>query len=136
MSNELSMRVSMDAIHPISPPRDSHGQMQAVTPAERDVNSASQKDISVRSNDVPVESRDTKETSSSLLTKSLNDLAQHAQSISRGLKFSVDTELDKTIITVYDTATEEVIRQIPSEEVLTFAKTLKAGDVSLIHVKA
>ena len=136
MSNELSVRVSMDAIHPINPPRDSSGQMQAITPSERDINSASRQDESIRSNDVPADSRHTKEASASLLTKSLNELAQHAQSISRGLKFSVDTELDRTVITVYDTETEEVIRQIPSEEALNFARTLKNGDAALINVKA
>ena len=110
--------------------------MQAISPAERDVNSASRQDESIRSNNVPAESRHTKETSNSLLTKSLNELAQHAQNINRGLKFSVDSELDKTVITVYDPTTEEVIRQIPSEEVLNFARALKKGDAALIDVKA
>jgi len=110
--------------------------MQAVTPAERDVTASSRQDVSIQSNDIPAESRKTKETDSSLLTKSINELASHAQSITRGLKFTVDTELDKTVITVYDTATETVIRQIPSEEVLSFARTLKKGDAALIDVKA
>jgi flagellar protein FlaG len=136
MSNELSTRVSVDAIRSISPPRDSNGQLQAVTQSERDASTASRQDVSIRSNDVPSDSRHVKETSDSSLTKSIKDFTEQAQSIQRGLKFKVDSELDKTIITVYDAATEEVIRQIPSEEVLNFARTLNRGDAALIDVKA
>ena len=136
MSNDLSMRVSMDTIRPVSPPRDTNGQMQAITPAERDISSASRQDVSIQNNDIPADSRNTRETNGSLLTKSINELASHAQSVSRGLKFTVDTELNKTVITVYDTATKTVIRQIPSEEILNFARTLEKGDAALIDVKA
>jgi len=136
MSNDLSMRVSMDTVRPMSPPRDTNGQMQAITHVERDISSALRQDVSIQSNDTPVDSRHIKESNSSLLTKSINELASHAQSISRGLQFTVDKELDKTVITVYDTATKTVIRQIPSEEILNFARTLEKGDAALIDVKA
>lgn len=136
MSNDLSMRVTLDTISPVSPPRDPNGQLHAVTRPERDINSAVRQDISIQSNDIPADSRHIKETDGSLLAKSVNELASHAQSITRGLKFTIDKELDKTVITVYDPATETVIRQIPSEEVLNFARTLKDGTAALINVKA
>jgi len=136
MSNELSIRGAVDTIRPISPPRDTNGQMHAVKPGERDLNTASRKDETVRRNDVPADSRNVQETSDSLLTKSLNELAQRAQSINRGLRFTVDKDLDRTVITVYDEATEEVIRQIPSEEILNFARSVKLSDAALIDVKA
>ena len=43
----------------------------------------------------------------------------------RSLAFSVDKELDEVVVKVMDTETEEVIRQIPNEESLRFAKNLE-----------
>lgn len=52
----------------------------------------------------------------------LNDLMKDGQ---RSLAFSVDKELDEVVVKVMDTDTEEVIRQIPNEESLRFAKNLE-----------
>ena len=46
------------------------------------------------------------------------------QNIARELNFSVDEELDLFIVTVLDQETVEIIRQIPSEEMLELARTL------------
>ncbi len=43
----------------------------------------------------------------------------------RTLNFSVDEESGKPVVKVIDFETKEVIRQIPSEEVLTMAKAIK-----------
>ncbi len=46
-------------------------------------------------------------------------------------------ELDRTVITVYDIESEEVIRQIPSEEFLELVRHFnEAGKASLINEKA
>ncbi|MEW6164231.1 MAG: flagellar protein FlaG [Pseudomonadota bacterium] len=42
----------------------------------------------------------------------------------QNLQFSVDEELGKTIIRVMDSSTHEVVRQIPSEEVVAISKAL------------
>ena len=52
------------------------------------------------------------------LNKAIDEYVQKAQSISRDLEFKVDKELGRTVITVYDSRTEEVVRQIPAEEAL------------------
>jgi len=52
----------------------------------------------------------------------LNELMKDGQ---RSLNFSVDKELDEVVIKVMDTETEELIRQIPNEEALKFAKNLE-----------
>ena len=41
------------------------------------------------------------------------------------LKFSVNKDLDRVVITVLDSNTKEVIRQIPSEEIQNFEIRLK-----------
>lgn len=43
---------------------------------------------------------------------------------SQELEFSVDKESDRTIVTVLDKNTKEVIRQMPSREALEIAKAL------------
>jgi flagellar protein FlaG len=43
----------------------------------------------------------------------------------RSLSFVIDQELDRTIVKVIDPATDEVVRQIPSEELLRFAQALR-----------
>jgi len=43
----------------------------------------------------------------------------------RSLSFVIDQELNRTIVKVIDPATDEVVRQIPSEELLRFAQALR-----------
>ncbi|MBY4675931.1 flagellar protein FlaG [Marinobacterium arenosum] len=52
----------------------------------------------------------------------LNELMKDSQ---RSLSFSVDRDLDKVVVQVKDSQTDEVIRQIPNEETLNFAKNLE-----------
>ena len=58
------------------------------------------------------------------LNSAVKHLSGYVQNITRELNFSVDHELDKIVVTVVDDATGDVIRQIPSEEMLELARTL------------
>jgi flagellar protein FlaG len=53
--------------------------------------------------------------------KTLNDLMK---SMSRNLAFSYDSDIDRTVVTVKDSDTNEVIRQIPTEEAIGIAKAI------------
>lgn len=46
------------------------------------------------------------------------------QSLARGLEFSMDAESGEMLVRVIDRATRQVIRQIPSEEMLAIARAL------------
>jgi uncharacterized FlaG/YvyC family protein len=70
------------------------------------------------------------------ISAAVSRLNDHVQSISRDLEFTVDKELNRTIITVYDTETDEVIRQIPSDEVLSLARYLESGGGAIMKTKA
>jgi flagellar protein FlaG len=59
----------------------------------------------------------------------LNRLAEEA---GRDLSFSVDQHSGRTVITVRRALTDEVVRQIPSEEVLQLARSLDSGGVDLL----
>lgn len=60
------------------------------------------------------------------LDEALRDLTGYVQNVQRNLQFNVDDDSGQTIIRVVDTETDEVIRQIPSEEVVALARHLKS----------
>jgi flagellar protein FlaG len=49
----------------------------------------------------------------------------------RSLSFRVDEASGRTVITVLDATTQEVVRQIPSEEVLALARALEVSGALL-----
>ena len=59
------------------------------------------------------------------LEKQVQDLHEIAALKGWSVNFSVDKELDRTVVKVVDSKTKETIRQIPSEEWLYTAKRLK-----------
>ena len=56
------------------------------------------------------------------LEDSVNRLNDLVQTVSRDLQFSIDDTSGETVITVLDSSTEKVIRQIPSEEVMALSQ--------------
>ena len=56
--------------------------------------------------------------------------------VNDSVQFSIDDATGKTIIKVIDKSTEEVLRQIPSEEMLTIAKALDDMKGLLVRQKA
>ncbi|NOX75379.1 MAG: flagellar protein FlaG [Gammaproteobacteria bacterium] len=58
----------------------------------------------------------------------VRDLSNYVQSIGREIQFSRDDTTGRIIVRVIDTATDEVIRQIPSEEIMAFLKNMQELD--------
>lgn len=58
------------------------------------------------------------------------------QSTARDLEFTVDDSTGRTVIKVIDHATEEVIRQIPSEEMLAIAASIERLQGLLVKQEA
>ena len=72
------------------------------------------------------------EMKSDHLENVVRDLNQHILQVQRELQFSVDKDSGRTVITVMDKETQEVIRQIPGEEALHFARKFhEEGDLEL-----
>jgi flagellar protein FlaG len=65
--------------------------------------------------------------------KSINKTLQEQ---SQGVEFAVDGDTDRMIVKVIDHETKEVLRQIPSEEVLAIAKALDKAQGLLLQQKA
>lgn len=60
---------------------------------------------------------------------------EYIKPINSAVQFSMDKDSGSTVIKVMDTATKEVIRQIPSEEMLAIAKALNHIQGLLIKQK-
>jgi len=54
----------------------------------------------------------------------VHQLETQSQSLRRDLQFNVDDSTGRVIVTVRDSETDEVIRQIPSEELLALSRHL------------
>lgn len=67
------------------------------------------------------------------LTQLVDKINEFVQSIQRELRFSIDESSRRTVIKVFDAETDEVIRQIPAEEILNMVNRL--NEVSGILLK-
>ena len=65
--------------------------------------------------------------------KAVNDFLKP---INNSLQFQLDEDTGQTVVKVIDTATKDVIRQFPSEEMLSIAKAIDKMKGLLIHQKA
>jgi flagellar protein FlaG len=75
-----------------------------------------------------LETATVKEPSKAELDDVLDKLKEHAQRSRQSLEFERDDTLGRMVIKVVDSHTKEVVRQIPSEEVLEIAKRLRKSD--------
>ena len=66
----------------------------------------------------------------------VKEVKQVVEQVAQNLRFSVDESTGKTVVTVTDAATKEVIRQIPSEEMLAVARALDKLQGLLLHKEA
>ena len=59
------------------------------------------------------------------LDKAVEDLQEYVKDLGRNLSFSRDDALNRDVITVRDAETNEIVRQIPGEEVLAISRQIK-----------
>lgn len=77
-------------------------------------------------NEPLTEKQNQSKVSEAQVVETADRLNQVSQSIERDLKFTIDEMSGDTIITVLDKKTNEVIRQIPSEEVLAIRENIES----------
>ena len=70
------------------------------------------------------------------LERTVAGLNEVAQSNRRSLRFTVDEDSGRTVIRVVDPETDEVIRQIPPEEVLDLARRMGSSAGNLLRTEA
>lgn len=66
----------------------------------------------------------------------VQEVRQVVEPVAQNLQFSIDKGTGRTIVKVVDAQTDEVIRQIPSEELLAISKALDRLQGLLLHQKA
>ncbi len=64
------------------------------------------------------------------LDDAVKQLNSYVQSINRNLEFNIDNDSGKTVVKVFDSETEQLIRQIPNEEALSMTKQLADSLIS------
>jgi len=76
------------------------------------------------------------EPASVSIEEALAEVRDAARELSRELDFRIDEDTGRTIITVLNSETGEVVRQIPSEEILRIATRVSAGGPILLDSTA
>jgi flagellar protein FlaG len=66
----------------------------------------------------------------------VSQISDFVQNFQRDLVFSIDKDSERLVVKVVDSETQEVIRQIPSEEMLRIAKNLDAADSLMLREQA
>lgn len=101
---------------------------------------AAERQASVRNDQVlpqqqvqPVEEQESSVIQRETIDRAVSDINTFVQKVNRELQFSLEEELPlgRAVIRVIDADTEEVIREIPSEEVLAIAERLSELSDSL-----
>ena len=70
------------------------------------------------------------------LKDALEDIERNIDQSATSLRFSVDKSTGKTIVSVVDAQTMEVVRQIPAEEIMKMARALDRMQGLLFNGKA
>lgn len=70
------------------------------------------------------------------LQQAVREIKRAVEPVANNLSFSIDKESGKTVIRVVDSKTQELIRQIPSEEVMTISRALDRLAGLLVEEKA
>jgi flagellar protein FlaG len=71
------------------------------------------------------------------IQKTVEQISEFVNANARGLRFRVDDASGRTVVTVLNPNSGEIIRQIPSEEFLHIASALRRyGEVHLVDTQA
>ena len=62
-------------------------------------------------------------------------IESYLKSVGRELEFSIDDTTGRTVVTVKDSTTGDVVRQIPGEEALRLARTLGTSPNALVDLE-
>ena len=118
-----SMRRTMEAYAPRVAPKAAQptGSRKEIGPAEIGQDAVARNALPLD----PVADREA-------LIDAVSTLQDYVQNIQRDLEFTVDEELGRVIIRVYDSETKEIIRQIPAEEMLKLARQMAQAEEGLL----
>lgn len=121
----------------ISPGAAQNLTPEAVAPVDPVAAVAALGDVRGRAGNEPQSQQGGVEERERELQRATEDVNRYLAESHRALNFSIDRESGETVVKVMDTEKNEVIRQIPSEEVLALARRLRDGEEGyLVHAQA
>jgi len=127
---DMDMSVKLNLSYPAAP-----ANTVADQPAAPHVDSASKVAATSAGAGTASSGKDSDANSEKLKT-AVQDIEKFVQSIKRNLEFSIDKASGREVVKVIATATGEVVRQIPTEEVLKLADSLSTAGSVLFNGKA
>lgn len=112
---------------PAGIPRPPQPEIRAQAPAapQADANASTVAKTQPNGNPAPAE-----------VEKALKTLNEFTAMVAQDVSFTMDEESGKTIVKVVDTATQEVLREFPSAEALSIARSIDKMQGLLIREKA
>lgn len=115
----MTAEISSKGIHPFPAPITNEPSVQPVRPVVAEPKSVAAADAPPRARaDVAEMQRNVKEA--------IERLNEQMRKTGRNLNFSMDEQIDRMVITVKNSETGEVIRQIPDEAVVKAAHQIEA----------
>mgnify|MGYP000145815909 CR=1 FL=1 len=109
---------------------------EAVTAEVRQARTAQISDAGAVQTQQAVKQSDPVEANRQQVEDAAKAVNEFIKPLNNSLQFNIDDDTGKTVVKVIDTATKEVIRQFPSEEMLSIAKAIDKMQGLLIHQKA
>ncbi len=97
--------------------------ISASIPVDRTAATSGRQELSVNGNILPEEGKI--QPSEVEIVQAVTEIADYIQRISRELQFRVDEHSGSTVITVLDSQTDEIVRQIPAEEAVAMARYIE-----------
>ncbi len=79
---------------------------------------------------------DSEPVSDEQVQQAVDQIQGFTDKVAKNLKFSIDEDTGKTVVKLLDSQTQEVIRQFPSEEAISIARTLDKVQGLLFSDKA
>jgi flagellar protein FlaG len=140
MVNEISSRSFVPQVNvPVGNVVETHNARQSEKVGVRQEPAVSGKDAPPSTPlRPPVDNPDVSEVNSfseSAMVEAMKRMKDFIQTVDRDLLFEIDKESGRTIITVIDAKTDEIVRQIPPEEVLSVMRALEHGRGLLEGIK-
>lgn len=106
-------------------PAQSLTTAETSAPPPSEIGSSSRQDETVVNGSLVPPTKESEDDNQAKISQAVAEINEFVQNIQRSVHFSVDDESGKTVIRVVDRETNELIRQIPTEEVLNIARSLE-----------
>lgn len=136
MVNEITSAVARQAVTPPAVPALNQKQNVNEGGQPKPEKAGGALDVAASGKSSPVEKTSESASSREDVMEAVHKMRDYMQVIDRDLHFSVDEQSGVTVIKVVDPATDEVVRQIPSEEVMRVVRSLENGGGLLTKIKA